>query len=325
DYAEMLSEILGELNASHTGGRYSAPGASMRTASLGAFYDESYTGDGLKVAEVLPGGALSTAGNAVEAGEIIVAVDGEPIVAGKEYFTLLEGKAGKKVRLTVEGKNGARRDVTVKPSSSDQALLYRRWVEHNRHVVDSLSGGRIGYVHVQGMNSPSFRAVYEDMFGRHRNCEAIVVDTRFNGGGWLHNDLAVLLSGKEYVRFTPRGRYIGSEPFSQWFKPSVMLVNEGNYSDGHGSPYTYQTLGLGEVIGAPIPGTMTAVWWENQVDPSIIFGIPQVTSADMNGNALENKQLDPDVVIYNAPADVLNGHDAQLAGAVARLLEKIGK
>jgi C-terminal processing protease CtpA/Prc len=70
---------------------------------------------------------------------------------------------------------------------------------------------------------------------------------------------------------------------------------------------------------------MTAVWWENQVDPSIVFGIPQVTNADVNGNALENKQLDPDVLIYNSPADVLNGHDAQLAGAVARLLEKIGK
>lgn len=325
DYAEMLSEILGELNASHTGGRYSAPGASMRTASLGAFYDESYKGDGLKVAEVLPGGPLSTTASAVKAGEIIKAVDGEPIVAGKEYFTLLEGKAGKKVRLTVESADGARRDVTVKPSSSDQALLYRRWVERNRQIVDSLSGGRIGYVHVQGMNSPSFRTVYEEMFGRHRNCDAIVVDTRFNGGGWLHNDLAVLLAGRQYVKFTPRGRYIGGEPFSQWYKPSVMLVNEGNYSDGHGAPYAYQTLGLGEVVGAPIPGTMTAVWWENQVDPSIVFGIPQVTNADVNGNALENKQLDPDVLIYNSPADVLNGHDAQLAGAVARLLEKIGK
>ena len=96
---------------------------------------------------------------------------------------------------------GARRDVTVKPSSSDQAFLYRRWVERNRQIVDSLSGGRIGYVHVQGMNSPSFRTVYEEMFGRHRNCDAIVVDTRFNGGGWLHNDLAVLLAGRQVFFF----------------------------------------------------------------------------------------------------------------------------
>lgn len=161
------------------------------------------------------------------------------------------------------------------------------------------------------------------MLGLHRNCDAIIVDTRYNGGGWLHNDLAVLLSGKEYSRFTPRGQYIGSEPFSQWHKPSVMLVNEANYSDGYGAPYAYQSLKLGDIVGAPIPGTMTAVWWENQVDPSVIFGIPQVTNSDMNGVALENKQLNPDVVIYNTPSEVLNGGDSQLVGAVKHLMNKI--
>ncbi|MDE6145216.1 MAG: hypothetical protein K2F96_02975, partial [Muribaculaceae bacterium] len=88
-------------------------------------------------------------------------------------------------------------------------------------------------------------------------------------------------------------------------------------------PYTYQALGIGEVVGTPIPGTMTAVWWETQIDPSLIFGIPQVTSMDMEGNVLENKQLNPDVVIYNKPEDVLRGHDAQLIGATRRLLEKL--
>jgi C-terminal processing protease CtpA/Prc len=149
----------------------------------------------------------------------------------------------------------------------------------------------------------------------------VVVDTRWNGGGWLHNDLAVLLSGKEYVRFTPRGRYIGSEPFSQWHKPSVMLVSEANYSDAHGSPYTYKTLEIGKLVGAPVPGTMTAVWWETQIDPSIIFGIPQVTNSDLNGNALENKQLNPDITVYNDPADELSGKDAQLEAAVKALLK----
>ena len=190
-------------------------------------------------------------------------------------------------------------------------------------MVDSVSGGRIAYVHVEGMDSPSFRTVFSELLVKYRNPEAVIVDTRYNGGGWLHNDIAVLLSGKEYVRFVPRGQYIGSEPFTRWTKPSVMLVNESNYSDAHGTPYTYQTLGLGEVIGAPIPGTMTAVWWETQVDPSLIFGIPQVTSMEMEGNVLENKQLNPDVVIYNRPEEVQRGYDAQLVGAAKRLLEKL--
>lgn len=325
DFAELLSEILGELNASHTGGRYYASGASRPTADLGAFYDLTYTGNGLKVSEVIKGSPLDSKKADVKAGDIILAIDGKEIKAGADYYPLLENRAGKRTRLTIKRKGGKTEDIIIKPISSGKlsSLLYRRWVERNQAVVDSLSNGRIGYVHIQGMDSPSFRKVFSELLGKYRNCEAVVVDTRWNGGGWLHNDVAQLLGGKEYVRFVPRGQYIGSEPFTQWTKSSVMLVNESNYSDAHGTPYTYQTLGLGKVVGAPIPGTMTAVWWENQVDPSIIFGIPQVTSMDMEGNVLENKQLTPDVIIYNSPADVIAGHDAQLAGAVRTLLEQL--
>ncbi len=227
--------------------------------------------------------------------------------------------------LDVKGADGKTRNIEVKPISAGEEsdLLYRRWVRRNQEVVDSVSGGRIGYVHVEGMDSPSFRTVYSEMLGKYRNREAIIVDTRWNGGGWLHNDLAILLGGKEYVRFVPRGQYIGSEPFSQWTKPSVMLVNEANYSDAHGSPFVYQTLGLGDVVGAPVPGTMTAVWWETQIDPTLVFGIPQVTSMDMNGTVLENHQLTPDVEVYNTPDRVAAGIDDQIIKSVEHLLKKL--
>ena len=256
-----------------------------------------------------------------------MSVDGKKIEAGKDYYPLLEGKAGKKTRLEIRRADGKTDFAEIKPMQkwylSDH--LYKRWVEHNQAVVDSLSGGKIGYVHVEGMDGSSYQTVYDQLFGKYRNCDAVIVDTRFNGGGWLHNDIALLLGGKEYVRFMPRGKYIGSEPFSQWTKPSVMLVNESNYSDAHGTPFVYQTLGIGDVVGAPIPGTMTAVWWETQIDPSLYFGIPQVTSVDMQGNVLENHQLNPDVLIYNNHADELSGNDAQLAGAVKHLLSKTAK
>ncbi len=197
------------------------------------------------------------------------------------------------------------------------------WVERNEKLVDSLSNGRIGYVHIRGMNNESFQTVYSRLLGKYRNCDAVVVDTRFNGGGWLHNDVALLLNGKEYVRYSPRGQYIGSDPFSQWTKPSVMLVNEANYSDAHGTPYTYKTLGIGKLVGAPVPGTMTAVWWETQIDPSIVFGIPQVTSLDRNGEPLENKQLQPDIEVYNTPSEKVSGNDVQLKKAVEELLKSI--
>lgn len=325
DFATFLSEILGELNASHTGARAYGDGPRLNTAVLGAYYDDSYDGEGLKVAEVLPRGPLSTKAADIKAGDIILAIDGVEIAPMQDYNFMLDGKAGKKVMLKVRKADGSVKNVTVRPISTaqQQGLAYQRWVEHNEQIVDSLSGGRVGYVHIQGMDSPSYRTAYERILGKYRNCDAVIVDTRYNGGGWLHNDLAVLLSGREYARFTPRGRYIGSEPFSQWYKPSVMLVNESNYSDAHGSPFAYQTLGIGDVVGAPIPGTMTAVWWETQIDPTIVFGIPQVTNSNLQGQAMENNQLNPDVIIYNAPADVLNGIDAQLEGSVRHLLRKV--
>lgn len=104
-----------------------------------------------------------------------------------------------------------------------------------------------------------------------------------------------------------------------------MLVDESNYSDAHGSPYVYQTLKIGDVVGAPVPGTMTAVWWETQIDPTLYFGIPQVTSLDVNGEVLENKQLNPDVLIYNTPENVLSGVDDQLIGATKHLMKKTAK
>lgn len=327
DFATLLSELLGELNASHTGGRYYADGApaSRRAGNLAAYFDPTFDGDGLKVTEVLRQGPLAAAKANVKAGDIITAIDGKKIKAGADWQPMLEGKAGKPVRLTVARKSGKTEDITVRPVSiaAVRDMLYNRFVERNRHIVDSVSGGRVAYVHVRGMNSPSFRAVYDELLGLQRNCDAVVVDTRNNGGGWLHNDLAILLSGKEYVRYSPRGQYIGSDPFSQWTKPSVMLTNEANYSDAHGTPYTYKTLGLGKLVGAPIPGTMTAVWWETQVDPSLVFGIPQVTSLDKNGKPLENQQLNPDIEVYNTPEQVISGYDNQLIEATRELMRQI--
>lgn len=322
DFAEMLSEILGELNASHTGGRAYGSGPSLPSASLGAYFDDEYDGEGLKISEILSCGPLSTKAADMKTGDVILAIDGESIAPHQDFNPLLEGKSGKKVRLSVKGSDGKKRDVMVKPISMGDlsGLSYQRWVENNERVVDSISGGRIGYIHVQGMNTASYQNAYDRLLGKYRNCDAVVVDTRYNGGGWLHNDLAILLNGKEYAQYSPRGQYIGSEPWAQWTKPSAMLVNECNYSDASGTPYVFQTLGIGDVVGAPIPGTMTAVWWETQIDPGLVFGIPQVTNLSVDGKPLENTQLNPDVIIYNDPAEVQSGRDAQLEGAVKHLL-----
>ena len=189
-------------------------------------------------------------------------------------------------------------------------------------MVEKLSGGRVGYVHVEGMNSPSFREVFSNALGKYRTCDALIVDTRHNGGGWLHDDLVTFLSGKAYVNWQPRGQYIGTEPYSKWTKPSCVLMGEDNYSDASGFPYAYRALGIGPLIGMPVPGTMTAVWWETQINPSIVFGIPQVGGWMLKEQRyMENYQLEPDVRIANDPASLLQGRDIQLEKAVEEMLK----
>lgn len=328
DFQEMLSEMLGELNGSHTGARYRPAPIAPATASLGAFFDNNYSGDGLKIEEIIAKGPLTLADSKITTGCIIEKIDGVAIKAGEDYYPLLKGKEGKKILLSVYNPSTkVRFDEQIKPVSYGNLsdLLYKRWVEQRRKMVDELSGGKIGYVHVKGMNSESFREVYSEVLGRCRNKEALIVDTRHNGGGWLHDDLATLLSGKEYQRFMPRGQYIGSDPYNKWLKPSCVLVCEDNYSNAHGFPWVYKHLGIGKLIGTPVPGTMTAVWWEQQIDPSIVFGIPQVGVQDLQGNYMENHELQPDIEVYNTPESQMKGEDMQLKVAVQEMLKTIGK
>lgn len=326
DFQDMLSEMLGELNGSHTGARYYSASTTPPTACLGAFYDNSYMGDGLKIEEIIAKGPLTKADTKIKAGCIIEKIDGKEIKSGMDYYPLLSGKAGKKVLLNVYNPATKKRfEEQVKPITygAQSSLLYKRWVDQRREMVDKLSDGKVGYVHVEGMNSASFRVVYSELLGRCRNKEAVIVDTRNNGGGWLHDDLATLLSGKEYEQFAPRGQFIGSDPFNKWLKPSCVLVCENNYSNAHGFPYVYKTLGIGKLIGTPVAGTMTAVWWETQIDPTIVFGIPQVGVRDMQGKYLENQELQPDIEVYNSPESQLKGEDHQLEVAVKEMLKTI--
>ena len=328
DFQEMLSEMLGELNASHTGARYSGSWASLQTASLGLFFDEDYTGDGLKIAEVIKGSEIACKQTDVKSGCIIEKIDGTEIKAGMDYFPLLDGKIGKPVRLTIRPKSGRSFDVATKGMSMNAVddLLYKRWVDRNRQLVDSLSGGRLAYVHVKAMNSESFRTVYRELLSdKNRNREAVIVDDRHNGGGWLHDDLCTLLNGKEYQNFMPRGNYIGRDPFNKWTKPSCVLICEDDYSNGHGFPMVYKTLGIGKLIGTPVAGTMTAVWWETMIDNTMVFEIPQVGCMTLDGKYAENTQLNPDITVYNTPEDFLNGNDRQLKAAIEEMMKQIGE
>ncbi len=327
DFAELISEMQGELNASHTGGRYRPTRSDGdETAALGFFPDPAHRGDGVAIAEVIEGGPLGKAGTKVRAGVVIEAIDGSRIAAGTNWYRLLNRKADAPVRLALfDPKTNGRWEETAKPVSwaAQQRLLYQRWARSRRELVDRLSGGRIGYAHIRGMNDGAYREVFDEIFGRAVDKDAIVLDTRFNGGGNLVEALTVFLSGRQYARNTPRGRQIGSEPSFRWSKPSIVVMSEGNYSDAHCFPMAYTQLGLGETVGMPVPGTCSSVWWERLQDRDLTFGIPQVSLIDMEGDVMENKHLDPTHLVEPDPAVVAAGRDQQLEKAVEVLLGKL--
>lgn len=325
EFAEMLSELLGELNVSHSGARYvdSKP-TDDATAALGAFYDYEYNGNGVRITEVVKGGPLDKAGFEVKPGTLIEAIDGQTIAPDRDLAQYLNRKADQNTLLTLV-ENGKRRSIVVKPITTveENRLLYTRWVKRNQDEVEKLSKGTLGYVHIPGMNDGAYRTTYEEIMGKYAGKKGIVIDTRFNGGGDLVADLAMFLSGKKFMDYTTDKRSNGYEPNFRWTKPSVSLANEANYSDGHCYAFMVQDQKINKLIGQPVPGTCTFAGWETLQDNSIRWGVPPLGVKAMNGQYLENAQTEPDVKVWNAYEDVAKGKDAQLEKAVEVLMAEV--
>ena len=328
DFAELLSEMLGELNVSHTGGRYRPGAKGEKTANLGLLYDLTWTDKGMKVEEVIAGGPFDRATTKVKPGVIVETINGMTIAENSDFYSMLNGVGEKKTLIGFyDPTSGNRWEEVVRPISNSECdeLLYKRWVQKRAEDVERRSNGRLGYVHIESMNDDSFRTVYSDVLGKYNKKEGIVIDTRFNGGGRLHEDIEILFSGEKYLTQEYRGRASCDMPSRRWNKPSIMVQGEANYSNAHGTPWVYKYKHLGKLVGAPVPGTMTSVWWETLQDPTLIFGTPVIGYRTAEGTFLENSQLEPDVYVLNAPEDALTGEDTQLLRAVDELLKQLDK
>ncbi len=327
DFVELMSEILGELNVSHTGARMYGNGKDGdATAQLGLLFDTYYEGDGLKVAEVLEYGPFDVENTKMRKGVVIEKIDGVEVSADMDYYPLLNKKSGKMVLLSLfDPLEKNRWDEVVKPISNGKQneLMYKRWVKHNAEVVDSLSGGRLGYVHIRSMGDQSYRDVYADILGKYNLRDGVVIDTRFNGGGRLHEDIEVLFSGEKYLEQVIRDSVVCVMPSRRYVKPSVMIIGEANYSNAHGTPWVYKYKKIGKLVGMPVPGTMSSVTWETLQDENLYFGLPVVGYRTEDGVYLENTQLEPDVKVRNTVEELTRGVDEQLNAAVRVLLEEL--
>lgn len=327
DFSEMLSELLGELNVSHTGSGYRSTGSAYQaTANLGIFFTP--TEKGLVIDEILVNSPFDNATTKASKGVIIKKIDGQEVNLKEDYSRYLEGKIGKKILVSLYNpKDNTHWDEVIKGISHTawRELLYHRWVKNRAADVERWSSGKLGYVHIRSMGDGSFREVYSDALGKYNNKDGMIIDIRYNGGGRLHEDVEAFFSGKKYLTQVIQGKKYADMPSRRWNKPSIMLINEANYSNAHGTPWVYQHVGIGKLLGAPVPGTMTSVNWVTLQDPSLYFGIPAVGYQKADGGYLENFELQPDIYQALDPEKLEQGEDTQLRRAVQELLKETKK
>jgi len=326
EFAEMLSELLGELNVSHAGARYSSSNPDGdQTASLGILMDYEHKEDGIKIIEILKGGPMDKASLQVTPGSVIERIDGQVISKNQDVAFYLNRKADKFVLLDIlDPATGSRNQITIKPISlgAENQLLYRRWVKTNQEEVERLSGGKLGYVHISGMNDGQYRNMYDEMMGKYADREGVIVDTRFNGGGDLVSDLAMFFTGEKFLDYATADRSVGYEPTFRWTKPTLAMFNEANYSDGHCFSCGYTELNIGKTVGMAVPGTCSFAGWE-VLPNGVRWGAVPVSVRNKAGEWMENNETRPMFPVKNQPELIATGKDQQLEKAIEELLKDV--
>ncbi|ELM3752664.1 PD40 domain-containing protein, partial [Aeromonas dhakensis] len=331
DFGNLLAELAGELNVSHTWG--SVPDSSLRmpddTASLGGYWRERQ--GAVELAALLAGGPLEQETD-LAPGARLLAINGTELHSLNELDALLNHQAGQRLALTLLPK-GAKEPHQLEVTAIDQQQEYQLqldgWIAKRRSQVEQLSQGRVGYVYLPEMSSAVYEEVVADALGRQRNREALIVDVRFNKGGYLANTLVEFLTGSGSAQGMasswPRlGKGETDAATRQWTKPSVVLVNAGSYSEGSAFPQYYRTLKVGPIVGEPVPGTGTMVYGHtSRLIPGLAYGIPTLGLRNPDGTLYENQELIPDVQVALTPADMVAGRDPQLAAAVQAALAQL--
>ena len=326
EFSELLSEMIGELNVSHAGARYAASILNAdATASLGVFMDYDHKGNGIRIVEVIKGGPLDKAMFDIKPGMVIEKIDGEVVSSSRDVATYLNRKAGKFTLLEISGPGKKEtQTITVKPISLDveRELLYTRFVKMNEKEVEEKSNGQLGYVHISGMGDRQYRSVFEEMMGKYLNTKAVIIDTRFNGGGDLVADLAMFFTGVPFITYATEAKVVGGEPTFRWTKPTLALFNESMYSDGHCFAQGYTDLEIGTTLGMPVPGTCSFAGWEGLPDGGR-WGVVPVSAKDKTGRWMENLQTEPTIEVKQMPGVIDKGRDEQLERAIQELLNQV--
>jgi len=327
----IVNEMIGELNASHTGAAgppRGREGGGVTTAHLGVELEADDAAGRYKVTHVYEEGPADKDWVKVSNGDYLIAINGKPVKAGDNYWEMLNHRLNRKVEVSFNSKpseDGAWKS-RIEPVNGQaySQLRYERWVKDRRAMVDKLSNGRIGYLHIQSMNQPSLRRFEKELRENH-NKEAVIIDERWNGGGNIEQELLAILVQREYQIWQPRGTEATGRPFAGFFGPKVVVQNWRSASNSEMFPAGFRALGLGKVIGTPTTGAVIGTGSYSLIDGSTVRtpGVG-VYLADKNRTNMENYGVKPDIFVENSPEDNLAGRDRQIETAVQELLKEIG-
>ncbi|MGH9769937.1 MAG: S41 family peptidase, partial [Blastocatellia bacterium] len=329
----IVNEMIGELNASHTG---AAPGfqgreGSVSTGHLGIEIESDEQASRYRVTHVYEDGPSDKDWVKVSVGDYLLTINGRAVKAGDNYWPLLNSnnRLNRKLEVTFNNKpseEGAWR-TRIEPISGQayNQLRYDRWVKQRRETVEKLSNGRIGYLHIQAMNQPSLRK-FEKEIRENRNKEALIIDQRWNGGGNIEQELLAILVQRQYQVWQPRGTEPSGRPFAGFFGPKVVLQNWRSASNAEMFPAGFKALGLGKTLGTPTMGAVIGTGSYSLIDGSTVRtpGVG-VYLADPKRTNMENYGVQPDILVENTPEDNLAGRDRQLETAVQELVKQIGQ
>lgn len=325
--ATIIDEMIGDLNASHTGfyPREDRVRSFKSIAYLGMELDyRTRLEEGIRINLVYPGTRLAQYFK-LQAGDVITHIDGVAITKATALDDLLVDKVGKRVRIRyLRDGQSYQADMNGLSFSEQRRLDYDWRIAQRRALVQKLTDGRVGYIHIPAMGSRDYENFTRELYRDNADKQALIIDVRGNTGGRIHDQLLTLLMKKKYGYSTSR-RFLyteSPEPFRVWDRPSIVLVDERSFSDGEIFPIIYQELKLGKVVGIPSSGAVIGTWQYDLLDGSSMR-LPGSGWYKLDGTNMEGSGAMPDIIVENTPNDVIADRDPQLQRAIEEILKEL--
>lgn len=341
EFNHVGNRFLGELNGSHLGIRASDPGSPNRQAygRLGTIHRRVVLDDGrygFRVSHIIADSPAANGPMALARGDVITAVDMQPFGPHDTLESALQGLVGQETIITlqreIEDAGTVELNALLTPISfgAESSLKYRAWVEHNRSLVDEWSEGRVGYIHIQGMNQPSLDVYERDLYAAAGDKEGLLIDVRNNGGGWTADRLLASIMVQPHAYTIPRGASldaVGHYPQDRLFiqrytLPINMLCNEKSFSNAEIISHAFKTLGRGTLVGQETYGGVISTGGFSLIDGTFVR-LPFRGWYLPDGTDMEDRGAIPDIIVPQTPEAETIGDDAQLRMALEDLLERL--